>query len=419
VGNGGDINITTGLLSVTNGAELSTDTDAKGDAGNINILARNKVSFDGVSSTGRPRGAYSRVGDHGAGNSGNINITAGSLSVTNGALVSTSTLGKGNAGRVTINARDTVSFDGVGRPAVDRIEGYPSSASSVVAKKGIGNGGNVIIKTGSLFVTNGANVSVSSEGLGNAGDLIVEARYLFLNNQGKLLGSTASDEGGNIDLRVRDLILMRQNSLISAEALDTANGGNINIDSDFIVAVPSEDSDIIAKAFRGNGGRIGITTSGIFGLKYRDRPTPTSSDITASSELGVDGVVEIDTPDIDSSRGLVELPLQLSETEVVQACQPGGSQQQSEFIVAGSGGLPPNPSDPLNSDALWIDLDSTAQLAENRPSSKEATWVNSSTTQSLVEATGWALDDKGNVVLTASAPTAAPRGVIPAKCHAS
>ena len=111
----------------------------------------------------------------------------------------------------------------------------------------------------------------------------------------------------------------------------------------------------IANAFQGNGGKINITDQGIFGLQYRDRPTPTTSDINASSEFGVDGAVKINTPNADPSQGLVSLPAVPIETEVAQACTLGGSQQQSEFVVTGRGGLPPNPTEALSSDAIQVD----------------------------------------------------------------
>ncbi|MHC5831659.1 MAG: hypothetical protein ACYT04_90745, partial [Nostoc sp.] len=87
------------------------------------------------------------------------------------------------------------------------------------------------------------------------------------------------------------------------------NGGNINIDapSGFIVAVPSENSDITANAYTGTGGRVDIQASGIYGIQPRSNPT-SMSDITASSEFGVNGTVELNTPDIDPNSDLLELP---------------------------------------------------------------------------------------------------------------
>ncbi|MEO1373885.1 MAG: hypothetical protein AAFW70_06115 [Cyanobacteria bacterium J06635_10] len=58
-----------------------------------------------------------------------------------------------------------------------------------------------------------------------------------------------------------------------------------------------ENSDINANAFQGNGGNIAIAkrmlcrliaTPGLFGISFRDETTD-FSDITASSEFGIDG----------------------------------------------------------------------------------------------------------------------------------
>ena len=77
----------------------------------------------------------------------------------------------------------------------------------------------------------------------------------------------------------------------------------------------------------------------------------------------------------------------------------------SEFVVTGRGSLPPAPSNLLNSDAVWIDLDSTGGLTQNTPSSSQATYrMTNYIAQPLVEATGWELDDKGEVVLIAATP---------------
>jgi large exoprotein involved in heme utilization and adhesion len=52
------------------------------------------------------------------------------------------------------------------------------------------------------------------------------------------------------------------------------------------------DSDIIANAVKGKGGNIQINTQSIFGLKYRDQFTP-NNDITASSQFGINGNVQV------------------------------------------------------------------------------------------------------------------------------
>jgi large exoprotein involved in heme utilization and adhesion len=200
---------------------------------------------------------------------------------------------------------------------------------------------------------------------------------------------------------------MGNESRISADALGSANGGNINIDTKFLIAQPPQGlsgSDIAANAFQGNGGRLDITASGIFGISSREESTALN-DITASSEFGGAGVVTLNTPDVDPSQGLVSLPVELVDTSnsFATGCAAGG---ENEFIVTGRGGLPPSPTDTLSSDTVWSDLRSNPKIARTPSSSEEATNPTLPEPAPIVEATGWVINNKGEVVLTATAPTA-------------
>jgi len=111
-----------------------------------------------------------------------------------------------------------------------------------------------------------------------------------------------------------------------------------------------EDSDISANALKASEGRIIINAQGIFGTEFREHLTP-QSDITTSSNLDsaiisvTSRIVELNTPDVALSSG----------TEVVQACAPGGTGTESEFVVTGRGGLPTNPTQVLSRDAIEVD----------------------------------------------------------------
>jgi large exoprotein involved in heme utilization and adhesion len=451
LGNGGSINITTGSLFVSNGALLSTSTYGTGDAGSVNINARDTVSLDGVDSNGLHSSAFSFVGKEAIGNGGSINITTGSFSVSNGALLSTSTFGTGDAGSVNINARDTVSFDrseafslvrkgaignggsinittgslfvsngallgtstygtgdagSVNINAGDTVSFDGAYAFSDVNEGAIGNGGSINITTGSLFVSNGGGLSASSRGNSVAGNIEVAARSVRLDNQGAIIAATSSGDGGNIALRVKDLLLMRHESQISTTA-GTAqaggDGGNITIDTDFIVAIPKEDSNITANAFTGRGGNINITAQGIYGIEFRPKNTPLS-DITASSQFGVNGVVTINTPDVDPSRGLANLPNEPVNVEVTEGCQADGKQASVEFFNTGRGGLAPNPYESLSSSNIWEDVPLPTQGAANPTGAVRASASPATAPDKIVEAQGWRINEKGEVVLVAEMP---------------
>ncbi|KAM3098069.1 filamentous hemagglutinin N-terminal domain-containing protein [Phormidesmis sp. 146-35] len=350
IGRGGNISITTATLSFTNRGGVTTSTFGRGNAGNIIIAARDTVSFDDGG------GAGSAVAVDAIGQGGNVSITTGSLSFTNGSVVNASTAGQGDAGNITIVARDAVSFDGVGRT------GFSSGAYSAVDFSATGQGGNITVKTGLFSITNGGILAASSQGQGDAGNIDVTARQLRLDNQSTIQAETALGQGGNINLQVQDYLLLRRGSLISTTA-GTAqaggDGGNITSKGNFIVAVPNENSDISANAFTGRGGRVEISAQSIFGIQPRLQLTPLS-DITASSDFGVAGVVDINTPDVDPNRGLVQLPVNLTDASrlIVQACPTGSTiaQQSNEFIITGRGGLPPTPNEAVNQDAIQVKL---------------------------------------------------------------
>ncbi len=344
IGQGGDISITTDSLSLTNGAQVSTSVYGQGNAGNINIVARKTVFFDGENSVGYTSGAYSSVELAGIGQGGDVNITTGALSFTNGGLVNSALFGQGDAGNINIIA-DTMSFDGLSSL------GFGSGPNSSVQIKGVGQGGTITIRAGQLSITNGGQVSASSEGQGNAGNLEVNAQQLRLDQQGSIVAETKSGRGGNITLQVQDFLLLRRGSFISTTA-GTAqaggDGGNIAIDAKSIIAVPKEDSNLTANAFSGRGGNVRITTQGIFGIEPRSRTTR-FSDITASSDFGISGTILLNSPDVDPSRGTVTLPTGLVDTNalIANSCVARRN-RQGRFVITGTGGLAVQPDDLAN-----------------------------------------------------------------------
>ncbi len=425
VGNGGDINIATGSLFMTDGGQLQTRTSGQGNAGNVTITTDDTVSFDGYDSDGLPSAVLSDVASGAVGKGGDINITARSLFLTNAAFLSASTRGQGDGGNITLNTNNldavnsgqvlTISFSSgkAGNITLNVADRITLSADSGLlantSRNSTANGGDLSITTRQLVVQDGSQVNVSSQGSGNAGSLTINADAITLDNPGRLLASTASGEGGNINLQVQDLILMRRNSLVSAQANNNGNGGNITINAPFIVAVPGENSDIIANAFRGRGGNINIMVQGIYGLESRPQLT-TFSDINASSEFGINGTVQINTPDVDPSRGLAELPVEPVNVEVAQGCQGGGTQASVEFFNTGRGGLAPNPYEPLTSSNIWEDVPSAARRTENQVATARASASPVTPSNKLVEAQGWLMNEKGEVVLVAQMPATHSQG---------
>jgi large exoprotein involved in heme utilization and adhesion len=413
-GNGGTIDIKARELSLTNGAELLSRTTGGNKGGNIQINASESVSISGVnpdpdkgnlisglitSSEGKAtgqggditittgslrvsKGAVVSARTTSAGRGGNINVDTKTLELTGGGQVLASTFSSGSAGNITVNATDRIS-----------ISGSDSTFNARVDRFGVRLIDNDSPNSG-LFAR------VTGNATANAGNIEVTTRSINLDNQGTITTATTSGEGGDITLKARDIVL-RNNSKITATAgTDKAggNGGNIKIHTDVLVS--AKNSDITANAFEGKGGNIRINTQGLF--------LSPDSDITASSQFGLDGVVEINTPDVDPTSGLVNLPeAPPADTRLAQGCQPGGSQHKNQFIITGRGGLPPSPLEMLTPDAVQVDLVTLKPEGENRKNAN-VTSTTTATPEPIVEATGWVVNAKGEVVLIAYAPTFTP-----------
>ena len=267
VGNGGNVIVTTGSLFATNGGRLQANTDGQGNAGNVSVTARDMVRFDGTSRDGRiVSGALSNVTGNAVGTGGNVEITTGSLFATNGAQLRANTDGQGNAGNVIVNARDMVRFDGASRDGR-----FVSAARSNVTGNAVGQGGNVEITTGSLFVTNGAQLDASTEGQGSAGNIIINARdhvsFQGVSPDGEYasaafsrLEERAVGNGGNIEITTKTLSVS-DGAQLQAETLGQGNAGNVIINASESVSVDGFDQRVIGNDDSG-GLLIGVFLSG-------------------------------------------------------------------------------------------------------------------------------------------------------------
>lgn len=433
-GNAGSITIEAGSVALNNNSSLETQTYGTGDAGFVFLQTNDgSVSLDNSA-------IFSTVESGGVGEGGYIQIKTGTLLLSNDSELQTlvreaTTLddgtvlppGVGNAGLIDVLAKDFVALDN-------------SGIFSTVQENGVGTAGGVEISTETLFIENNSRVAVDNFSRDDrlpAGDIDITARDIFLFNNGEISATTLSGQGGNINLNVEDLLVLLGNSNISTTAgLDPGggDGGNINIQARFILGIPINDNNITAEAYTGNGGRISITASRLFAIARRSANFPNTNDITTRSQLGLDGVIEVNQVDVDPNQGLTNLPQNLVDVseKITPRCAALGRDSETvvnKFTITGRGGLPPNPNDTLQNESMqtnWVTTDPPVENSNrddssaNPPRSVPAE-SNVSKTPTLVEAQGWLYGPNGEVILTAQSPTVTPHNPLltpAASCNA-
>lgn len=358
IGSGGSIDITTGRLNLGNKGAISASTLGQGNAGNIGINA-SQIDLRGSSDI------RTQVDSEAKGNAGNINIKAQLLNVQEESQISSATQGNGNAGNLIVKADNIILTGSDSESATGLL--------SSVYEGGNGKGGDIDITTNRLTVRDDAEIVSGSLGTGDAGNIRIKANFLEILGKGSGIASfTNAGNGGNITLDIADLLFLRGGGLISSTAGRSqagGNGGNININSKFIVAISEENSDISANAYTGTGGNVQINSQGIFGIESRPKPTK-RSDITASSELGVSGITNINAPDTSSiQNSFTRLDPNLIDTNalIANSCiSRSPKQQEGTFLITGSGALRNSPGDGL------ISIYSTGEVRNVEPTSR--TW---------------------------------------------
>ncbi|MGL4884064.1 MAG: hypothetical protein ACRC8K_23855, partial [Waterburya sp.] len=119
------------------------------------------------------------------------------------------------------------------------------------------------------------------------------------------------------------------------------------------------------------------------------------SEISASSQFGIDGNVRIETT--ENRNGIVKLPEITSDRsqEITTGCT---ADRDNVFVSIGKGGIPEDPSQYIVGETLWTDLRPLAQTPEI--DKNHQSWVTSA---AIVEAQNWVVNERGKVELIASA----------------
>ncbi len=393
-GDAGELKVTTGKLILSDGGQIASSTVGVGNGGKVTVEASESIAISGQ---GKNRnntvasGLLARTLESATGDGGELSVNTGRLIIRDGGSISAASVDSstGQAGNLDINAVNSVEVSGAGSSL---------QASSVSPK----SAGNLTITTDKLVVQDGARVNVSSTSTGDAGNLTIAARTISLDNQGQLTStSTFGTGGGNIILQDLESLTLRGKSEISTNAGGEGNGGDITIRTKLLTAL--ENSKITANAEgAGKGGNIQIETQGFF--------VSPNSQITASSEQGIDGVVEIDRLENDPEGALLTLPAEPVNISglIAQGCSSGSVARNSKFVVTGRGGLPPTPKEAFRGDVALADLGNPVEIEAAQAKVVAPTNQKLPELTPLVEAQGWVIGSKGEVILTGFAPNVTP-----------
>ncbi|NJL53366.1 MAG: S-layer family protein [Hydrococcus sp. SU_1_0] len=301
-GSGGDIILNTNNITVNGGAIAALVWGGVGDAGNVTINNQGNIVLNEGSNI------QSQVINDGTGDVGDIRINTGSFAINEKfSFVLADNMSAGNAGNITINARDSVFIDGGGG---EELGTTLSAILSQVQTDVVGNAGDIKIATPQLSLTNFALIStnVKQGSVGNTGNIFLDVGTLSLNNGAVIDALTENDfDGGSIQINADQVNLNNGGKIVTSgdsrgdagniqlEVADTItiNNGNPPAITPFLEPILQNtalDTGIFASSVAGstgNGGSIDIKSGSI---EFLDRGS-----IAAVTQAGAGGNIVLET----------------------------------------------------------------------------------------------------------------------------
>lgn len=394
-GPGGDVDVSSRQLTVSDKGSIGTNVLGTGKGGNVSLRVSDFIKIvdtPGLGTTGTNSNLTSST--FGKGPAGSLDVRTSRLLLQDRATITASTFADGDAGKVLANASDLVELKGgsIISSAIEPTESIRNLLS--LSTEVSGSPGGITVNTPVLKVGDGGAISVQNDGIGTEriGILHLNADLLQLTN-GFITATTKAGQGGEIDIESQNIQL--RNSIISAQAIGAGNGGNTRIETSVLVGL--ENSFVSAEAEQDRGGTVLLNAQGVF-------LSPDSRLSASGGNPQLDGIVNVNTPELNFSRAATQ-PVEGPQTpQVSSTCGGRATDEAGSFVNAGDGGLPPEPTQPLSGDTTWR---GHRPQDETRQTLKELD--DEVALDEMPEAQGWVSNGDGTVRLVANIPGASPQ----------
>ena len=307
-GNGGDVVVNAGNITLQNAGTISSTSNAKGHAGNVSVVA-DTMTLD---------------------SSGNISSNALERST-------------GKVGNIAVVARNSLAIHNNG---IISDVNYSSSAN-LSAEETIGK---VSVSAPTIVIDNGA---ISSRSSGNIAAAAIDVHFTkaLCMTHASINTSANRGNGGYINVSGDGLIYLTDSSFITSVSGATSNGGDIATSANMLVM----DRGLIqANAVSGNGGNINLKVDALIPssntLTLGGAPVTWQSNastmnvIQASSQSGLSGAINNTAPQLSLSGVLATINNSSFDSHLISQdyCALGNG---SSLTKKGKGGLPSRAKD--------------------------------------------------------------------------
>ncbi|MGD9210614.1 MAG: hypothetical protein PVI90_07550, partial [Desulfobacteraceae bacterium] len=307
-------------LNITDDSDLVCMAQGSGAGGDFNLMAEEIILND----------AHIYTTSKSEGDGGDIIVDCRKLKIENEATVRVQSESEGAAGAIQIEATDSVVINGTKSGSM-----YSTGITASTSYADAADAGDITISTDLLEINNGV-ISSSSYGVGDTGNIVIRADSSLNMKNGNIYTAADEVDGGNIDISTENRVyLINSDICAGVNGGPETKGGNVYLNSGELIL---NNSRVVADAVEGWGGNISIFADIYLADSF--------SIVDASSELGIDGMVDINAPLKNLSGSLKPLPTEFMNAASLlkEPCEARVEEgDYGSFIIKGRDSLPMEP----------------------------------------------------------------------------
>lgn len=227
-------------LYLREGGQITTSTFNAGQGGSLTIRA-NSINLVGQSADRiRPTAIASESIATATGSAGDVRIFANRINLREGSFITSSTLGTGRGGTLSITTRGSETAPGSITISGTHINaaGTLFSSGLLAGTSGSGAAGGLLINADQIRISRGGQIQTSTLGSGPAGTLQITANSIDLTGQSndrlrptaiasESFGTNAGQAGG-ITI-VTNRLALREGAIVSSSTISSGRGGDLSI----------------------------------------------------------------------------------------------------------------------------------------------------------------------------------------------
>jgi filamentous hemagglutinin family protein len=291
-GAGGRVTVRADTLELRDTGQISSGTSGLGNAGEVAITAGH-LTVVGEPSAAHPTAISSNAEPGSTGAAGRVAIQADTFELRDNGQISSGTFGSGDAGEVDVTAGTLIITNAPGSR-------FPAGLSTTAAPGSTGAAGRVTIQADTLEIHDTGQISSGTFGPGDAGEVDVTTGRLSITgnpSSPRSAGLFSSAQPGSTGAAGRvtvraDTLELRDTGAISSATFGPGNAGEVAVTAGHLTAVGEpavrRPTGLVSTAEAGSTGAAGRVTVTAENLELR------GGGLISSATLGSGDAGEVD-----------------------------------------------------------------------------------------------------------------------------